>query len=280
MNIKNLLALLLLLLCGCTLLNVSDDVVDGNDDRHDIYSIADPSILYNSMAVASVWDDWQVTYVDGQYIVATSKFGEVKNLWRTERFWDQPTGAHCTAFLVSSDIIATAGHCVNENNLGHKRFIFGFRMVDRYSPVTVFDYDQVYFGDRIISRVVDDMGADYAIIKLDRSVIGIDPLPLASNDVSAGDELYMVGHPSGLPLKVADNAEVIYVFAEYFASSLDTFGGNSGSPVFNSDHDVVGILARGGVDFIKDGPKYKTNVVGDGFGGSVVKVSVWDDFIK
>ena len=36
-----------------------------------------------------------------------------------------------------------------------------------------------------------------------------------------------------------------------FTANLDTYGGNSGSPVFNSEtHEVEGILVRGDTDFV------------------------------
>src|SRR5262249_51918318 len=40
----------------------------------------------------------------------------------------------------------------------------------------------------------------------------------------------------------------------FFVANLDTYGGNSGSPVFNSDtHVVEGILVRGENDFVLQG---------------------------
>ena len=39
----------------------------------------------------------------------------------------------------------------------------------------------------------------------------------------------------------------------YFSSNLDTFGGNSGSAVFNADTgEVEGILVRGEADYVND----------------------------
>jgi hypothetical protein len=58
--------------------------------------------------------------------------------------------------------------------------------------------------------------------------------------------LHIIGHPKGLPLKIAGNAVVTKQFTDRtFRSSLDNFKGNSGSPVFNSiTHEVEGLLAR------------------------------------
>jgi V8-like Glu-specific endopeptidase len=58
-----------------------------------------------------------------------------------------------------------------------------------------------------------------------------------------------------LPLKVAENAFVRdNSNSSYMTCNLDTYGGNSGSPVFNSEtHEVEGILVRGETDFEPSG---------------------------
>ena len=47
----------------------------------------------------------------------------------------------------------------------------------------------------------------------------------------------------------------------FFRANLDTYGGNSGSPVFNSDtHQIEGLLVRGETDFVMLGPPNNCNV--------------------
>jgi hypothetical protein len=69
--------------------------------------------------------------------------------------------------------------------------------------------------------------------------------------VGNGQAVHVIGHPVGLPAKYAPNATVRdNAPAAFFVANLDTYGGNSGSPVFNSDtHEVEGILVRGERDF-------------------------------
>ena len=71
-----------------------------------------------------------------------------------------------------------------------------------------------------------------------------------------------MGHPSGLPLKFANGAQVKDTSnASYFVANLDTYGGNSGSPVFNEDDGTVeGILVRGDTDFVRDNGCFISNV--------------------
>ena len=63
--------------------------------------------------------------------------------------------------------------------------------------------------------------------------------------------LYMLGHPSGLPLKltkggiVKNNSQRDYISCDLYA-----FSGNSGSPVFcSATQKVIGILRSGGEDY-------------------------------
>ncbi len=66
-------------------------------------------------------------------------------------------------------------------------------------------------------------------------------------------KLYVIGHPSGLPTKVADGAQVCTQKGTHFSANLDTYGGNSGSAVFNAKtNEVVGILVRGANDYTYD----------------------------
>src|SRR3712207_7230060 len=55
---------------------------------------------------------------------------------------------------------------------------------------------------------------------------------------------------SGLPTKIADGARVVRANASFFEADLDTFGGNSGSPVFDArTNTVLGLLVRGATDY-------------------------------
>jgi S1-C subfamily serine protease len=79
-----------------------------------------------------------------------------------------------------------------------------------------------------------------------------------------GTKLFVIGHPTGLPQKIADGASVkianavsyidpigsIIRKANFFTANLDTYAGNSGSPVFNKrTGKVEGILVQGAEDF-------------------------------
>ena len=234
----------------------------GEDDRHDIYQIFDDNVLNNSNSVAAIFkvddlisnDDGTVSLPKKNFSTDFAESGHP--LCDSEPFQSQPAGAICTAFLVKDDIVATAGHCLNASNLYTRRFVFGYKMISSESAKTTVPKADVYAGLEIIGWHLDQSAADWALVKLDRKPEGRLPLSLRkAGKVTSGTGLYVIGHPVGLPQKYAANAEVRNnEHDDYFVSNLDTYGGNSGSPVFNSStHEVEGILVRGETDFAPNG---------------------------
>lgn len=83
---------------------------------------------------------------------------------------------------------------------------------------------------------------------------GVSPLKFRESGTAGdGEQLVVIGHPSGLPTKIAGGAKIRSGEAAYFTANLDTFGGNSGSAVFNATTGIVeGILVRGELDYVSD----------------------------
>jgi hypothetical protein len=149
---------------------------------------------------------------------------------------------------------------------------------------------EVYTCGKIVKRFLagdpgmnnpagQNLGPDFALIQLDRKVTGHKPLAInRTSSLKKGDGIFVIGHPVGLPLKVAGGATVRdFSKIGYFTSDLDTFGGNSGSPVFNARTNLIeGILVRGDEDFV-DSPAGCTTMATyaqtGGRGEDVTKIS-------
>jgi Trypsin-like peptidase domain len=237
--------------------NSIEKSIYGVDHRREIGDFNDVNILNNSSGVVSlVRKDKILDNGDGTFTLSTRTLGVSKGLCPDEKFYNQPVSPFCTGFLIADNIIATAGHCVeNEADLADIRFVFGFKMINGKAQ-TVFDMDDLYAGDKIVNRVFVKDGPDWAIVQLNRRVDIIKHKVLnvrTSGRIDNNESVYVIGHPVGLPLKYADGANVrLNSNNEYFVANLDTFGGNSGSPVFNGNtHEVEGILVRGETDFIE-----------------------------
>lgn len=233
-------------------------VIYGPDDRIDFYDETIPERIKNSMGVvAIVSKDSLVNDGNENYVLKTENFGKSIGLCDTERFNEQPIGTFCSGFAVEENIIVTAGHCIKSNDdLENVRFIFGFKANSKGNINITFNKYSVFSGKRIISRGLDSSGLDYAVIETNESIPESQILTLNDNaKISENENVYVIGHPSGLPLKIADGANVRDNSNPlYFVANLDSYGGNSGSPIFNANtHEVEGILVRGEIDFVKNG---------------------------
>lgn len=159
----------------------------------------------------------------------------------------------CTGFLIAKDILITAGHCFKSKNDCHRKLITFNATADRETEkgFKVFN-DEVYECKKIIAQEYDqqDTLIDYAIIQLDRKV-GILPLKFRqAKKIEDREHVFMIGHPLGLPKIYSSNAHVMENISDvYFKASLDSFHGNSGSPVFNAKTMLVeGVMVRGEID--------------------------------
>jgi hypothetical protein len=75
----------------------------------------------------------------------------------------------------------------------------------------VFPEANVYGCREVVHCVVDDsycygsdgITADWAVIRLDRAVTGRTPVTISPSVANVGHNVYIVGHPAGLPRKCA-----------------------------------------------------------------------------
>jgi V8-like Glu-specific endopeptidase len=187
-----------------------------------------------------------------------------------ERFWSEPAPGFCTGFKVGRRLIATAAHCITSRlactgNRTEKSpgvsFVFGFRMSDPNArPAKGILKTNIYHCVRIIGGSQNDKPgqADWRVVEVDRE-IDAPEVSIASSGahLRRGTELTVVGYPLGLPVKISDHAVVDRVEPPFFVANLDTYGGNSGSAIFNAEQlargelQVEGILARGEADFLE-----------------------------
>jgi hypothetical protein len=173
-----------------------------------------------------------------------------------ERFVHQPNPSTCSGFLIAPDLVVTAGHCVQDANAcSEYSWVFGFEYnsASKSAGKDIKESD-VYKCKKVISSALNmPLGLDYGLIQLDRRVVGREPLEISSESkILDQTALFIIGSPSGLPLKVAGGANVRKNTHPYFFSAnLDSFQGNSGSGVFNATSGIIeGILVRGEQDYV------------------------------
>lgn len=242
-------------------------VVYGTDDRQDVYQVNDPALLRDADSTVALVQASRVTdNGDGTSTLTGPTLGVHRNLCPGEPFRDQPAIASCSGFLAAADVVVTAGHCITPGSLDGVRVVFGYQMADATTATTRLPSTEVYRVSTVLGHSAGSEGNDWAVVRLDRPVPNHVPLPVrTSGKVADGERLHVVGHPSGLPRKIAGNAMVRDNGpAGHFVANLDTYGGNSGSPVFSSStHQVEGVLVRGETDYVQVGSCFRSQVCPD-----------------
>lgn len=233
------------------------------DRRFNISEISDSQILQHSKAVSAIIDWRKLTdNGNGTTTLHGQTFKETFNLCDCEKYINQPVVAEGTAFLVDPSFAITAAHCIDENNIASYRLVFGFDTLPDQSTRTIIENANIVSGIKIIGRRFEDStGIDWAIIQLDSPILHLEPLKCDFlTPVEVGHEVYCIGHPSGLPKKVALSGNVSSISDYYFTANIDTYAGNSGSPVINKETGLVqGILVRGEPnDFVWNGSCYES----------------------
>jgi V8-like Glu-specific endopeptidase len=228
------------------------DVIYGDDDRQEYYLASSDWKLKADSTVALI----RASSLDMQGAITSIKtvsYGKSLGLCATEPFYDQETAAFCSGFLIAPDVIVTAGHCIRtQANCDSTNFVFGFRFDAPEAQPRSVSTDHVFKCTQLIFSVASPAGEDFAIAKIDRPVTFVQPLTYRTSGAAAiGQALRVIGHPAGLPVKLAGNAVVRADFPEYLQANLDTYGGNSGSAVFNENTgEVEGVLVRGEMDYL------------------------------
>jgi hypothetical protein len=280
------LAVLAGVLAGCTdeptIGSRPAAIVYGNDDRTDVY--AHPNASLRELATQSIVGLVPTSALsdngDGTWDLAPGPtLGVELGLCADQRFFTQPISASCSGTLVAPDVIVTAGHCMeSEGQCAAASFVFDY-LYTAEGVLAELEDDDVYRCAEILAQ--ENGVLDYAYVRLDRPVVGHSPATLSRGigetcrNVEDGAEVSVLGFGSGLPLKIDDGGEVLdasTALSYFFETSLDTFGGNSGSGVFNEAGDLVGVLSAGRTDYtVRAGEDcVEVNVLPESEGGEVI----------
>jgi len=111
-------------------------------------------------------------------------------------------------------------------------------------------------GQEIIARVISsDVRSDVALLQLKRVPTGIAPATLGdSNKLEVGDQIFVIGAPYGISQTLTaghlsgrhclNSNDESSTSVEFLQTDAAVNGGSSGSPVFNLNGEVVGIVSR------------------------------------
>ena len=153
----------------------------------------------------------------------------------------------CSAFLVDDDLIMTAGHCLDLNgqtiseNCKNHQWVLDHYQTDSFLKENVYSCKSVE-----IIRADYEENSDYALIRLDRK-INRTPFKLSLEKPTKYQELESIGFPHGMTM--IDSGIGTYQGTNHYGEllyTLDLFGGNSGSPIINTEtNKVVAVHIKG-----------------------------------
>ncbi len=253
--------------------HVTSRSIYGADDRKDWYQVS-PAAGLEPLARASV-ALFEASKIDaasgGTARIKAKSFQEVRHLCATPKakFADQPSGAFCSGTLVRPDLVLTAGHCVREisgnealpPSVAGIKFVFGYALQSASADATAIPAANVFTGKEVIGGENGDNADvhrhDWALVRLDKPVPASVAEPVTNwetSSVTKGERVFVMGFPAGMPLKYAAGASVRDASNDaWFVANLDTFGGNSGSGVYDqTTKKLVGVLVEGELDYKPD----------------------------
>lgn len=170
--------------------------------------------------------------------------------------WKDGTASRCTGFLISKDIVATCGHCMYNDEKG------GFAdYIDVYPGRDGQNSNFGYYRSKLFYTVRGwtEYGKkewDFGAIRLSQSIgnyVGYYGFGYFEDSVINIMNIKTHGYPGDKPKKLITaqgNSDSSILNSKEIYYSIDTVGGQSGSPIYSSynsdDYLVLGVHGWGG----------------------------------
>jgi hypothetical protein len=247
----------------------STPVVYGTDDRREYFDVqsAETRALVERSLVALV-PKRALARVDGRWEVRAPSLRQAAALCPDDPFAEEPAAAFCTGVLVDWDLVLTSGHCTRAYAVGDVAAVFGYYYLGPRQLAVARD---VYDVAKIEAEALDGAGArprlDYAWLRLATTVsppLEPAPLRLDVSTLQVGQPLTFVGTSGGTPLKIDSGATLHDPGApwfDYFRADTDSARGASGGGAFDGVRALLGVLARGGADYVTNAGGCKVTAV-------------------
>lgn len=232
------------------------DAIYGLDDRLESEEIKDKKIKSMTRSVGMVVSS---EFIKRKFFYSTIEAVSMQqnlNVCSDVKFSQQLTVNGCTAFLVAPDVMISAGHCFPTADCRDQSVVFDITLEKERNNHFKVSGQDIYQCSEVLKHAGEGEG-DFALIRLQRKT-NRSPLQLRTKgELRGDDEVFMLGHPLGSALKFSQKVKPSDISeTSSFKAPLDSFSGNSGSPVINARTlKVEGILVNGAEDFLLDETK-------------------------
>ena len=151
--------------------------------------------------------------------------------------FDVGPNGYATGFLVGNGLVMTAYHVISGNLSNTKKVMLGFKASDELSVKV--------FVDGCKAKVLKvDKESDLALLEMCRNSKSA-KAPKFQTAPNKDDKLFLIARPHGDKVVQHGSFYGNYMLGnqEYWSVKIDSRDGFSGSPVYNSNAEVVGVFS-------------------------------------
>jgi len=151
--------------------------------------------------------------------------------------FDVGPNGYATGFLVGNGLVMTAYHVISGNLSTTKKVMLGFKANDELAVKV--------FVDGCRAKVIKvDKEADLALLEMCRNSKAA-KAPIFQTAPNKDDKLFLIARPHGDKVVSHGSFYGNYMLGnqEYWSVKIDSRDGFSGSPVYNSNAEVVGVFS-------------------------------------
>ncbi|HEY6218234.1 MAG TPA: serine protease [Pyrinomonadaceae bacterium] len=151
--------------------------------------------------------------------------------------FDVGPNGYATGFLVGNGLVMTAYHVISGNLSATKKVMLGFKASDELSV-------KVYVDGCRAKVMKVDKEADLALLEMCRGSKNT-KAPKFQTAPNKDDQLFLIARPHGDKVVSHGSFYGNYMLGnqEYWSVKIDSRDGFSGSPVYNSNAEVVGVFS-------------------------------------
>ncbi|MDB4960578.1 MAG: hypothetical protein JWP01_577 [Myxococcales bacterium] len=231
----------------------------GQRDDHEIVDERDQIIIQQSRHTGLVVTNDDIDISAARTLtLRTRQLSEKFKTCPNVRYSWQDVVGHCSAIAVAPDLVLTAKHCLalpSPTKIAPDKYfvVFGYRYARGESLAKQVAPGQWHRITDVVDVATPQSGSDWILVRVAPRIQDTNLGALVMGPEAVTAEVYSLGHPLGLPLKVTAG-RVRLVNKASILTSLDTYPGASGAPVFlKGSHRFVGMVAAGAGGLVQRG---------------------------
>jgi hypothetical protein len=206
----------------------------------------DPFWICNKSA-APEWQNVRCASAGSIQRIISQSVGMIVSVHAPDDHHPTETVSSCSVTLIDADLVVLAAHCISNHPFEVPTSSVTFDYEVQCDGSLVPAYNAIFYKVIKLVKYRYTDGRDYAILQL-RGTPSVPSVPIRISDLASNENTFGVHHPNGAVKKVSPSAaglQPIKSFGSMINVDLDVSGGSSGSSLFDSSGNVVGVLSYG-----------------------------------